>query len=161
MLKSKQINYNGELDGFHVHKTVEIRAPYGNYVSVTVEDFNIGNKTIEMGGKEDDDLCGYGSIFIFAGQGSINQMIKVVEFCGSKDSPIIDYQNKNYLGIQGKNFFKFLRFRWSLVLKFKIIQNCSNFISQNFVSLFTFENSNSSQGGSTPATYSTFQHGFI
>ena len=111
MLKSKQINYNGELDGFHVHKTVEIRAPYGNYVSVTVEDFNIGNKTIEMGGKEDDDLCGYGSIFIFAGQGSINQMIKVVEFCGSKDSPIIDYQNKNYLGIQGKNFSKFLRFR--------------------------------------------------
>ena len=103
----KQINYNGELDGFHVHKTVEIRAPYGNYVSVTVEDFNIGNKTIEMGGKEDDDLCGYGSIFIFAGQGSINQMIKVVEFCGSKDSPIIDYQNKNYLGIQGKNLPKF------------------------------------------------------
>ena len=109
MLKSKkQINYNGELDGFHVHKTVEIRAPYGNYVSVTVEDFNIGNKTIEMGGKEDDDLCGYGSIFIFAGQGSINQMIKVVEFCGSKDSPIIDYQNKNYLGIQGKNLLRFL-----------------------------------------------------
>lgn len=99
-LISGQINYNGELDGFHVHKTVEIRAPYGNYVSVTVEDFNIGNKTIEMGGKEVDDLCGYGSIFIFAGQGSINQMIKVVEFCGSKDSPIIDYQNKNYLGIQ-------------------------------------------------------------
>ena len=58
-----------------------------------------------MGGKEDDDLCGYGSIFIFAGQGSINQMIKVVEFCGSKDSPIIDFQNKNYLGIQGKIFF--------------------------------------------------------
>ena len=57
-----------------------------------------------MGGKEDDDLCGYGSIFIFAGQGSINQMIKVVEFCGSKDSPIIDFQNKNYLGIQGKIF---------------------------------------------------------
>ena len=122
MLKSKQINYNGELDGFHVHKTVEIRAPYGNYVSVTVEDFNIGNKTIEMGGKEDDDLCGYGSIFIFAGQGSINQMIKVVEFCGSKDSPIIDYQNKNYLGIQGENFSefsRFLRFRRSIQIRSK------------------------------------------
>ena len=150
MLKSKQINYNGELDGFHVHKTVEIRAPYGNYVSVTVEDFNIGNKTIQMGGKEDDDLCGYGSIFIFAGQGSINQMIKVVEFCGSKDSPIIDYQNKNYLGIQGKFFFQ--NFKIPVESRFEI-QDFQEAILYNYFRSGPIGNSNSSQGGSTLTTY--------
>ena len=96
-----------------------------------------------MGGKEDDDLCGYGSIFIFAGQGSINQMIKVVEFCGSKDSPIIDFQNKNYLGIQGKKFeiFPALKFVTLQAIQLKptrlVIKNC--FFAQSLKRTLSFE----------------------
>lgn len=98
-LISGQIDYNGEKDGFHVHKTVEIRAPFGHYVDVTVGDFSIGNKTLSVPGKDqEDEKCGYGSIFIFAGQGTINQMYKVIEFCGSSGNAIVDYTNDNYDG---------------------------------------------------------------
>ena len=95
----KQIDFNGEVPDKHVHKTVEINAPSDMFIQLTVEDFNIGAKKIDIKtpGAE-KEKCGYGGIFVFSGEGAINQMIRITEFCGSKDEPVIDYVNDKYGG---------------------------------------------------------------
>ena len=69
------------------------------FIQLTVEDFNIGAKdmNIKTPGAE-KEKCGYGGIFVFSGEGAINQMIRITEFCGSKDAPVIDYVNEKYGG---------------------------------------------------------------
>jgi hypothetical protein len=93
-LISGQINYDGEVDGFHVHKTVEINAPPDMFVQITVEDFNIGARNMSKWNEQ----CGYGGIFVFSGHGDINQMVRHSEFCGSMAAPVIDFKNKRYDG---------------------------------------------------------------
>lgn len=98
-LMNGQIDFNGEVPDKHVHKTVEINAPSDMFIQLTVEDFNIGAKNMEIktpGGEQ--EKCGYGGIFVFSGEGAINQMIRITEFCGSKDAPVIDYVNEKYGG---------------------------------------------------------------
>mgnify|MGYP003729594829 CR=1 FL=1 len=99
------INFNGERDGWYFHHTTEIEAPYGKFIQLQVSDFNIGNRTLELN-KSGEELCGYGSIFVFTGEGDMAAMHKVVEFCGATDNPIVDYNNLLYPG----KFTKFLRF---------------------------------------------------
>lgn len=91
------INFNGERDGWYFHHTTEIEAPYGKFIQLQVSDFNIGNRTLELN-KSGDELCGYGSIFVFTGEGDMAAMHKVVEFCGATDNPIVDYNNLLYPG---------------------------------------------------------------
>lgn len=98
-LMNDKIIFNGELNNFHVHKTVEINAPSDMFIQLTVEDFNIGAK--EMEGY--NEKCGYGGIFIFSGHGDINQMVRITEFCGSMGAAVVDYENERYSG--PKNFY--------------------------------------------------------
>lgn len=105
----KQIEFNGEVEGYHVHKTVEINAPNDMFIQLTVEDFNIGAKELDVKqpGSSQKEQCGYGGIFVFSGHGAINQMVRITEFCGSKAAPVIDYVNQKYGGeieFEGKNW---------------------------------------------------------
>lgn len=100
-LVNGQIEFNGEVEGYHVHKTVEINAPADMFIQLTVEDFNIGAKELDFktpGMNGHKEKCGYGGIFVFSGQGAINQMVRITEFCGTKDDPVIDYVNEKYGG---------------------------------------------------------------
>ena len=64
------------------------------FIQLTVEDFNIGPK--DMNGF--DEKCGYGGIFIFSGQGDLNEMVRITEFCGSMAQPVVDFENDVYNG---------------------------------------------------------------
>jgi hypothetical protein len=91
------INFNGETDGFYHHHTTEIEAPFGKFIQLEVKNYHIGNKTLAGDGTIGES-CGYGSIFVFTGAGTMNAMQKTIEFCGSAEKPVVDFKNLLYPG---------------------------------------------------------------
>lgn len=92
-LVEQRIDFDGEELGFYTHHTTEIEAPFGKFIEINVQDFSIGERQIP---NNPEELCGYGSIYFFSGAGPMSSMQKIIEFCGTKDSPVVDEKDPLY-----------------------------------------------------------------
>jgi hypothetical protein len=122
-LAKGEINFNAATHpDKNVHHTLEIIAPRDHWVQLRVKDYNItphavfkkvkvdpNCSSVDEAGKStcekhevQIEQCGWGGIYIFSGEGEINQMTRVTEFCGDFSNPVAD---KN-IAYPGENNFE-------------------------------------------------------